>query len=101
MPISRAEIQDVALLARLELTEPEIERLTHDLSAILAYVEQLGELDTTGVEPTTHAVPLDCPLRPDELEPSLPTAAATAAAPAAHDGFFGVPAILDAPEPAK
>jgi aspartyl-tRNA(Asn)/glutamyl-tRNA(Gln) amidotransferase subunit C len=101
MSITRAEIQEVALLARLELTEAEIERLAGDLSAILAYVAQLARLDTSGVEPTTHAVPMDCPLREDAVEPSLPREVATAAAPAPQDGFFSVPAILDVPEPGR
>jgi len=101
MPLSRAEIEHLALLARLEVTEAEATRLQSDLSAILAHFGRVQEVATAAVEPTTHAVPLDCPLRADVAAEPLPAAEATAAAPAAQDGFFAVPAVLDGSEAAR
>jgi aspartyl-tRNA(Asn)/glutamyl-tRNA(Gln) amidotransferase subunit C len=101
MTLSRHEIQEVAQLARLDLSEAELVRLEDDLGAILASMAQLATLDTSGIEPTTHALPLDCPLREDVIEPSLPIAEVTAAAPASVDGFFSVPQILDISEPPR
>jgi aspartyl-tRNA(Asn)/glutamyl-tRNA(Gln) amidotransferase subunit C len=101
MSITPTEVREVARLARLDLTVAEVERLTSDLSHILTYVEKLGELDTAGIEPTPHAVPLECPRRSDAIESSLDQATTLAAAPASQDGFFSVPAILDAPETAR
>jgi aspartyl-tRNA(Asn)/glutamyl-tRNA(Gln) amidotransferase subunit C len=94
--ISREEVDELALLARLELGDAEAERLRGELSAILDYVAQLAGVDTAGVEPMTHAVPLDCPLRPDAAAPSLTQDEALAGAPRAEDGFFVVPRIIDA-----
>jgi aspartyl-tRNA(Asn)/glutamyl-tRNA(Gln) amidotransferase subunit C len=101
MPLTPAEILEVAELARLELTAPELAALGDELGAILAYVAELAALDTTGVEPTTHAVPLDCPLRDDTVEAPLDPAVALAGAPAVADGCFAVPAILDSGAPAR
>jgi len=93
--IDRAEVERIADLARLELAPDEAERMTGELAAILGYVEQLGAVDTTGVEPTVHALPLATPLRPDRAEPPMDPARAVANAPAA-DGFaFVVPKVLD------
>jgi aspartyl-tRNA(Asn)/glutamyl-tRNA(Gln) amidotransferase subunit C len=66
-----------------------------DLTAILAHMDVLAEVDTTGVEPMTHAVPMDLPLRRDEPAPSLPVEVALADAPDAADGFFLVPSIIE------
>jgi aspartyl-tRNA(Asn)/glutamyl-tRNA(Gln) amidotransferase subunit C len=98
MTISREDVLETALLARLELREEEIPALQAELSAILGYVEILAGLDTSGVEPTTHAVPLDCPLREDVTAPPLPHEAALAAAPEADGECFVVPAIIELPE---
>ena len=95
MSVSREEVDELALLARLELGDAEKERLRGDLSAILDYVAQLASVDTTGVEPMTHAVPLDCPLRPDAVGPSLAVDEALADAPQRIDDFFGVPRIIE------
>jgi len=64
MPLSREEVLHVALLARLELSEEEIERYTWELNRVLEHIEKLKELDTEGVEPTSHAVPLSNVFRP-------------------------------------
>ena len=93
-PINKAEVEEIAVLARLRLDDAEVERLRGELTAILGYAENLQSLDTEGVEPMTHAVPLDCPLRPDEVGPSLPADAALADAPQRVDDFFVVPRII-------
>ena len=93
--LSLKEVEEIALLARLAITSEEAERLRGELSAILGYVEKLKACDTSGVEPMTHAVPMDCPLRPDELRESLAADAALAAAPRRADDFFEVPRIIE------
>ena len=93
--LSLKDVEEIAFLARLQLSAEESERLRGELSGILGYIEKLRACDTTGVAPMTHAVPMDCPLRPDELAPSLPTEAALAAAPARVDDSFGVPRVIE------
>jgi aspartyl-tRNA(Asn)/glutamyl-tRNA(Gln) amidotransferase subunit C len=95
--ITSDEVRELALLARLALTEQEVARMTGDLGAILTYVDALRELDTTGVEPMTHAVPFDCPLREDQIAPSLPIDEALANAPRREASFFQVPRIVPGP----
>jgi aspartyl-tRNA(Asn)/glutamyl-tRNA(Gln) amidotransferase subunit C len=92
--IRAEEVREIATLARLELSEPEIERMTSDLDAILGYVAALADLDTSSVEPMTHAVPFDCPLRPDQVGPSLPVEEALRNAPRREGNFFEVPRIV-------
>jgi aspartyl-tRNA(Asn)/glutamyl-tRNA(Gln) amidotransferase subunit C len=92
--IRSEEVRELALLARLELSEQEVERMTGDLDAILGYVEALKELDTAAVEPMTHAVPFDCPLRPDQVGVSLPVEEALQNAPRREASFFQVPRIV-------
>ena len=72
MKISKQEVDHVAKLARLELSEQEQEKLTDQLSNILTYVEKLNELDTTGVEPTAHVLDIKNVMREDAGAPSLP-----------------------------
>jgi aspartyl-tRNA(Asn)/glutamyl-tRNA(Gln) amidotransferase subunit C len=93
--ITAEEVRETALLARLELSEDELRRLTRELDSILGYMQTLAGLDVSGVEPTTHAVPLDLPLRADELGPHLAVDAALADAPRRHEGYFEVPKIID------
>jgi aspartyl-tRNA(Asn)/glutamyl-tRNA(Gln) amidotransferase subunit C len=94
MAISRNDVQRVALLARLELSDAELDALTPQLAEVVAYVDQLGEVDTEGVEPMAHGVELTNVLRPDELAESLPREAVLASAPR-HDNIgFRVPAVL-------
>lgn len=96
--IERAEVERIAALARLDLTGAEADRMTADIEAILGYVASLGSLDTAGIEPTTHAVPLATPLRQDRAAPALDPERALANAPA-RDGFaFVVPKVLDEDE---
>ena len=91
MKLSREEIVHVAALARLDLSEHELETLPEDLSSILTYVEKLGELDTANVPPTSHVVDVAGVTRPDVPVPGLSHEAALAAAPEPVEGGFGVP----------
>jgi aspartyl-tRNA(Asn)/glutamyl-tRNA(Gln) amidotransferase subunit C len=95
MKISRQDVQHVARLARLELTEAELERMRVEMDAILAYMDKLRSLDTTGVEPTSHAVPLRNVTREDEPVPSVPREAMLANAPDRAGDFFRVPRIVE------
>lgn len=92
--ITRDTVHHVAKLARLELSEAEEHQLTEQLGAILGYVEQLAAVDTAGVEPTAHALPLANVLRSDEVRPSLSQQEVLQNAPAAEAGMFRVPRIL-------
>ncbi len=99
--ITDADVRETATLARLELSDAEVARLTRELDAILGYMELLDQLDVSGVPPMTHAVSLDLPLRDDvleALEPQLPLEAALSDAPRPHDGFFEVPKIIEVGE---
>jgi aspartyl-tRNA(Asn)/glutamyl-tRNA(Gln) amidotransferase subunit C len=89
--IDRAQVDHVARLARLELTEPEREQMVRELSSILEHIEAISALDLEGVEPTSHVVDLANVLRPDEPRPSLPREVALAQAPDATDEGFRVP----------
>ena len=88
------EVREIAVLARLALTDAEIVRMTRDLDAILGHIDALRELDTTSTEPMTHAVPFDCPLRPDVEEPPLSVDEALQNAPRRDQNFFRVPRIV-------
>jgi aspartyl-tRNA(Asn)/glutamyl-tRNA(Gln) amidotransferase subunit C len=93
--ISREEVQHVARLARLHLSDEELERMREQLDAILAYVDKLRELDVEGVEPTSHAVPLVNVMRDDAVTPCLSQDAALANAPDRAGEFFRVPRIIE------
>ena len=95
--ITPDEVRELALLARLRLTDEEVTRMTGDLDAVLDYVDVLRGLDTTTVEPMTHAGPFDCPLRADEVASSLPVDEALANAPRREGSFFQVPRIVPGP----
>ena len=89
--IDREQVLHVARLARLRLTEDEIERMTGELSKVLDHIEKIGELDLDGVEPTSHVVELENVLRPDEPRPCLPREVALAEAPDSDGVGFRVP----------
>ena len=93
MEITRAEVLHVARLARLALTDEEIERFRGQLSAILEAVGKVSELDLSGVPPTSHPLDLVNVLAEDEPEPCLPREEALANAPEAEGGFFAVPPV--------
>ena len=86
--IDRDQVLHVARLARLRLTEAEVERMTQELSGVLAHIEKIGELDLTEVPPTSHVVRLENVLREDVPRPSFPREQMLEQAPdAAADGF--------------
>jgi aspartyl-tRNA(Asn)/glutamyl-tRNA(Gln) amidotransferase subunit C len=89
--IDREQVLHVARLARLELSEPEVERMATELSGILEHVDRITALDLDDVEPTAHVVALSNVLRPDEPVPSLPRERALEQAPDPADGAFRVP----------
>ncbi len=93
--IDQSEVKKVAKLARLELTETELEEFTSQLSAILDYVAKMNELDTENVEPLAHCLPISNVFRQDVVKPSLGTEKALANAPERDNEFFKVPKILD------
>jgi aspartyl-tRNA(Asn)/glutamyl-tRNA(Gln) amidotransferase subunit C len=91
MAITRDEVLHVAKLARLELTDDEVERLTEQLGAILEAVSKVSELDLSDVPPTSHPLELVNAWAPDEPRPSLPLDEVFANAPAREGGLFKVP----------
>jgi len=93
--IDAAQVRKVAKLARLELTDAEVQEFTGQLGAILGYVEKLNELDTADVEPLAHCLPVTNVLRKDESCASLGTERVLANAPQRDGPFFKVPKILD------
>lgn len=90
------EVRVTAEMARLHVDAAELDRLASELSRILDFAARLGEVDVTGVEPMTHAVPMSCPLRDDVVGAHDSTEAALRNAPATDSAFFIVPAILHA-----
>lgn len=95
MFLSSDDVRWVAHLARLELSDAELDVMTAQLRAILDYVRQLQEVNTESVEPLAHPLDVHSIFRADEPAPSLPVAAALANAPDRHGDFFGVPAVLE------
>ncbi len=95
MKITRQEVEHVAKLARLELSDQEKEKLTDQLSNILTYVEKLNELDTKGVEPTAHVLDINNVMRSDVPEESLTQERALANAPEKAAGHYKVPKIIE------
>jgi aspartyl-tRNA(Asn)/glutamyl-tRNA(Gln) amidotransferase subunit C len=94
--ISIEEARKVARLARLDLSDDELARYAGQLDAILEHVAQLDELDTDGVEATTHVVPdLSCPWREDQPLPSTEREVIVGRAPRHEEGFFQVPKIIN------
>ena len=89
--IDREQVLHVARLARLELNEDEVSRMTGELSAILDHIEKISTLDLDGVPPTTHVVDVPNALRADEPRRCLPRVVALASAPAVDDDGFSVP----------
>ena len=89
--IDREQVLHVARLARLELSEDEVEQMATELSGILDHVDRISELDLADVEPTSHVVALENVLRPDEPVPSLPRERALEQAPDPDEGAFRVP----------
>ena len=95
MRLSREEVLHIARLARLGLTEEDVERFREQLSNILENFEVLKEVESEGVPPTTHAVPLQNVLREDEVAPSLSQDQVLANAPQQEEGHFKVRPVLE------
>ncbi|HEX9926378.1 MAG TPA: Asp-tRNA(Asn)/Glu-tRNA(Gln) amidotransferase subunit GatC [Anaerolineae bacterium] len=93
--LSHEQVETIAELAKLTLTEEEKAIFQEQLSAILDYAEMLQQVDTTGIPPTTSAIPLNNVMRPDERRLHLPNEEALFNAPEAEDGQFKVQAVLD------
>mgnify|MGYP000943115660 CR=1 FL=1 len=94
MAISRNEVEKVSLLARLLLSEAELEQMTGQLGAVLDYMTLLEQVDTEGVEPMAHPLDLVDSLRDDQVRPGLPREQALANAPNRDDACYRVPAVL-------
>ncbi len=94
MSFTLEQIKKLAELSRLALTDEECTRMHHDLSQIVGYVERLSEVDVTGIEPMTHAVPVDLRLRPDQVQPMVGRKALAGSA-GYEDGFVKVPKIIE------
>ncbi len=98
MSLTRQDVEKVSLLGRLLLSPAELDRLTSQLGGIVAYIEQLSELDdeikARSVQPMAHAVEMTNVFRPDEVQPSLGQTEALANAPNHDDQFYLVPAVL-------
>ena len=94
MKLTKDEVQKVALLARLRLSDAEVESMTRQLGEVLGYVEQLEGLDTEGVEPMAHAIELENVLAEDLPQPSLPRDKALSVAPKTDGETFLVPPVL-------
>lgn len=95
MALSTSEVSHIAQLASLALTPAEVSQLTDDLKSILAYVEQLAEVDTSNVPATTHLAVLAMPLRPDAVVPGLSEDEATGGGARVVAGGFAVPRFVD------
>lgn len=93
--IDRRDVEQVARLSRLALTEIELERMRGELAAILQYIEKLKAVDVEGVEPTSHAVPVVNVMREDEVEPPFDPEAMMRNAPDRSGEFFRVPRIIE------
>jgi aspartyl-tRNA(Asn)/glutamyl-tRNA(Gln) amidotransferase subunit C len=96
--ITRDEVRRVVALARLSLSEAELERMEHELDAILGYVETLNRVDTEGVVPMSHVIPLATPLREDRSLPPLDPERAVANAPQREGSAFVVPKVIEGEE---
>lgn len=95
MALTRDEVQKVALLARLELSDEELDEQAKHFNELLTQLERLQELDVTGIEPTSHSIPLVNVLREDRARPSLSREEALANAPESREGCIVVPRIVE------
>lgn len=93
--ISKEEVKHVAHLARLALTEEDIQKFTQQLDAMITYAEQLNELDTENVEPTSHVLNMKNVMREDISEKGLPVEEVLKNAPEHEDGQIKVPSIIE------
>lgn len=96
--LTRKEVEEIAVLARLHFEPPELEVLQEELGAILSHFRTIAIVDTNDVAPMTHAVPMDAPLRADVVAPSLPAAEALRGAPRREGDLIVVPAVIPGTE---
>jgi aspartyl-tRNA(Asn)/glutamyl-tRNA(Gln) amidotransferase subunit C len=94
MAVTIKDVEHIAKLAKLEFTEAEKEKFTHQLNQILEYVEQMNKLDTSNVEPLSHVIELKNIFRADEVGQSVDTEEALKNAPAKTEKFFKVPKVI-------
>ena len=99
--LTRNEVEEIALLARLHLEPDELDRMQHELGAILEYFAALAAVDTDGIPAMTHAVPMDLRLRPDVAEPSLPAELALSGVPRREGELIVVPSSIAPPSRAS
>lgn len=95
MSIDKKTVEDVAHLARIELDEKELEKLSRQLEHILAFIDKLGLLNTETIAPTSHILPVSNVLREDEPRASLPIEKTLKNAPGKEGGFFVVPKVIE------
>jgi aspartyl-tRNA(Asn)/glutamyl-tRNA(Gln) amidotransferase subunit C len=95
MAVTIKEVEHIAKLAKLEFTDAEKEKFTHQLNQILEYVEQMNKLDTSHVEPLSHVIELSNVFRPDEVKQGVSTAEALKNAPSKTEEFFKVPKVIN------
>lgn len=100
MSVTRETVAKIASLARIRMGEAELDRMVPELNGIISWVEQLGEVDVSGVEPMTAVIPQQLRLRDDVVDADPLTAGGVrdkvlANAPAAEHGFFGVPKVIE------
>lgn len=95
MNISKEEVLHVAKLARLKFTDDEAEALAKDMENIIGFANKLNELDTEGVVPTAHAIPMSNAFREDVVKPSFDREAMLANAPSKEDGGYTVPKVVE------
>ncbi len=89
------EVKHIAMLARISLTDQEIQKLSSQLSAVVEYIGKLKEIDTKDVEPTSHVIPINNVFRDDNIRQSLSPQEMLKNAPDSNEGFFIVPKIID------
>lgn len=94
MSVTIKDVEHIAALAKLEFTEAEKEKLTHEMNAILGHMEKLNELDTSNVEPLSHVIELQNVFREDVVKPSTPTEEALKNAPDKTEEHFKVPKVI-------
>jgi aspartyl-tRNA(Asn)/glutamyl-tRNA(Gln) amidotransferase subunit C len=95
MSVDTATVRHIAKLARIAVTDQEVEALVPELNNILGWIEQLGEVDVTGVEPMTAVIPNQLRMRPDEITDGNVRDAVLKNAPVAEHGFFAVPKVIE------
>ena len=94
MPIGIEEVEHLAELAKLKLSQTEKKKFARELDQIIQYIDQLKEVDIANIPPTSHVFPMENVLREDKVEPSLSQQQALANAPDKKDGYFRVPKVI-------